>query len=84
MAISESFKIGLETGNLVSKFNETCDSPENAKKCENRCENDVNECIGTCGDESCNTDCQRELFICLSGKTPFFAQMALFCPPKFS
>ena len=52
---------------ISPKYNETCDSPDNAKLCENQCVEDLQDCTNTCQDQPCIGSCQRNLFSCLEG-----------------
>ena len=60
----------LEFVNLENspKYNETCDSPENAKMCENQCLEDLQDCVNSCQDQNCIGSCRRVQFSCLDGK----------------
>ena len=49
------------------RYNETCDSPDNAEMCENKCVEDLQDCINSCQDESCIGSCRRVQFACLDG-----------------
>ena len=64
-----------EFSNLISNFadtqpryNESCDSPESGKKCEDGCLDDAKDCEDNCGDESCNAICRRDFFTCIDCK----------------
>ena len=61
----------LEFSNLVNpqpRYNESCDSIESGKKCEDRCLAEVQDCIDNCADQSCNPICQRDFFTCIDCK----------------
>ena len=47
------------------RFNETCDSMENAKLCEENCRQLYQLCLEKNNDE---TTCSREFFICIDGQ----------------
>ena len=48
------------------RYNETCDSLENAKTCEDRCIYDGDTCFENCSLE-CN-NCLRDFVVCIEGK----------------
>ena len=62
------FKLDIPKKNIsqIPRYNETCDSLENAKLCQDRCMNDGQLCAENCNLE-CNV-CQRDFFLCIDGK----------------
>lgn len=55
----------IDEGSLP--FNETCDSPENGKMCENQCWVDLQACANSCQDQACIGPCQRVFYSCIDG-----------------
>ena len=53
---------------VFGAYNETCNAPEQATKCENGCIRSGEDCFLSCsGDSSCISTCVREYDQCLQG-----------------
>lgn len=50
----------------IPRFNETCESMENAKLCEDNCKQLYQLCLEKYSDE---TICNREFFMCIDGRS---------------
>ena len=53
---------------VYGAYNETCNAPEQATKCENGCNRSGENCFLSCsGDSNCISSCVREYDQCLQG-----------------